>query len=239
MSKVYLSLFLIIVFIFTIASVTSEASLGDTDAVYRVVFDSTWSNSTHPTDNFPASAHYSPMVGATHSDGVAFWGEGTLATLGMEQMAEFGGTAQLLAEVNSAIGLNSANQTLLGSGLGSGSGMIVLDTISMTTDFPLVTLVTMVAPSPDWFVGVAGETLLDEQGNWVDEKVVVLYPYDAGTEDGDGYSTNNPATNPHIPIWLRQNIVPFSNEPLGTMTFTRLDVPHSESIYLPLLRTKP
>ena len=37
---------------------------------------------------------------------------------------------------------------------------------TVTTDHPLVTLITMIAPSPDWFVGVHGESLLDAGGQW-------------------------------------------------------------------------
>jgi hypothetical protein len=62
-------------------------------------------------------------------------------------------------------------------------------------DRPLVTLVTMVAPSPDWFVGVHDLSLL-EGGDWVAEKVVPLFPYDAGTDDGPTYDSPDRDTQP-------------------------------------------
>ena len=54
---------------------------------------------------------------------------------------------------------------------------------------PLVTLVSMIAPSPNWFVGVHGQSLI-EGGNWTTEKVIVLFPYDAGTDDGATYESH-------------------------------------------------
>ena len=54
----------------------------------------------------------------------------------------------------------------------------------------------MIAPSPDWFVGVFGLSLLDAEGNWVEALTVNLYPWDAGTEGGDDFSFDNAATVP-------------------------------------------
>ena len=42
---------------------------------------------------------------------------------------------------------------------------MTLNDVAVTTDHPRVTLVTMIAPSPDWFVGVSGLSLLDASGN--------------------------------------------------------------------------
>ena len=54
----------------------------------------------------------------------------------------------------------------------------------------------MVAPSPDWFVGVSGLPLLDDQGRWLRSHEVNLYPWDAGSEQGSEFSRNNLATSP-------------------------------------------
>ena len=54
----------------------------------------------------------------------------------------------------------------------------------------------MIGPSPDWFVGVSGVSLLDGSDQWREEYRVDLYPYDAGTEDGTEFTLSNPATNP-------------------------------------------
>ena len=42
----------------------------------------------------------------------------------------------------------------------------------------------MIGPSPDWFVGVSGRSLLDAQAQWQSRLEIDLFPYDAGTEEG-------------------------------------------------------
>jgi len=59
---------------------------------------------------------------------------------------------------------------LVGDGIDRSPDRVVLDS-SASRDFSLVTLVSMLAPSPDWFVGVSGLDLI-ENGDWVAEKVV-------------------------------------------------------------------
>jgi len=59
----------------------------------------------------------------------------------------------------------------------------------------------MIAPSSDWFVGVSGLSLR-ENDQWLGQVSVDLYAYDAGTEEGSGFSLNNSATSPHEAISL-------------------------------------
>lgn len=61
----------------------------------------------------------------------------------------------------------------------------------------------MLGPTPDWFVGVSGIRLYNNN-KWVADTVINLYPYDAGTEDGDIFGYNNPATIPQQDIHLLQ-----------------------------------
>ena len=49
----------------------------------------------------------------------------------------------------------------------------------------------MVAPSPDWFVGVSGLPLF-ENGQWVEERRIDLVPWDAGTDSGTTFESRNP-----------------------------------------------
>lgn len=45
----------------------------------------------------------------------------------------------------------------------------------------------MLDPSPDWFVGISGLELCQQNCTWADYKVVELYPWDAGTDSGPTY----------------------------------------------------
>lgn len=50
-----------------------------------------------------------------------------------------------------------------------------------------MSLVTMIGPSPDWFVGVSGYDLCTSNCTWMEEADFDLFPYDAGTDNGISY----------------------------------------------------
>ena len=82
----------------------------------------------------------------------------------------------------------------------------------------------MIAPSPDWFVGVTGLPLY-EDGSWVEELVVELYPYDAGTDSGSTYESPNKPTGEDErihEIQVEPLLVEGEVPPLGVFRFTRL-----------------
>jgi hypothetical protein len=189
---------------------------GDT-ALYDVRFDATWSNATHP-GAFPGGAHFSPLIGATHNSSVEFWAPGSLATPGIEGMAETGSQFGLFGEINVAITAGTAGAAHLGNGLGSPDTESL--TFTVTDEFPLFTMVTMIAPSPDWFVGVHGVDLQTSTG-WVDSLTVQAFAYDSGTDNGLGFNSPNSNTSPADPISLITG-GPFDGTvDLGTFTFTR------------------
>jgi len=45
----------------------------------------------------------------------------------------------------------------------------------------------LTGPTPDWIVGVPGLNLCKRDCTWIDETIVDLYPWDAGTDDGITY----------------------------------------------------
>jgi hypothetical protein len=199
--------------------------VSDFTARYKVVFNSTWSQTTHPT-NWPSGAHWSGLVGGTHGDAVHFWREGEPASEGIRLMAERGQQATLLSEIAPAIASGKAQLQLAGGGIGGSPGSVSLTFPQvMTRDFPLVTLVTMIAPSPDWFAGVDSLSLI-ENGKWVSNKVATLYGYDAGTDSGSSYASPDFVTVPREVVTRFAGFPAIQNGivvPFGTFTFTRLD----------------
>ena len=223
----------------TIAILLALSSAHGSMAQYQVTFQGLWNEQDHPT-NFPPGDHFTTLIGGTHNDTVSFWDVGavvgTTAAPGIEHMAELGSIGPLQSDVNDEIDAGRANAVLivplgLGGGLASGTADITVD-----SSFPLVTLTSMVAPSPDWFVGVSGLNLLDEQNSWRPQVVVDLYAHDAGTEDGTGFSLGNDPTMPHEAITqLHGSEVvdqfPFVSAPrLATLTFTLVPEPTSLAI---------
>jgi len=81
----------------------------------------------------------------------------------------------------------------------------------------------MIAPSPDWFVGVSALALF-EDGRWVGERRIDLVPWDAGTDSGSTFTSPDQATPPQpISRIVTAPLSPSgSASPLGTFTFIRL-----------------
>lgn len=196
------------------------SSGGDEDrATYRVAFSATWSAATHPV-GFPPAPHFSGLIGATHGAGVTFWAEGAVASEGIRVMAETGGKGPLMTEIAAAVSAGDAFAEISGGGINPSPGSVSVN-FEVDSSRPLVTLVSMIAPSPDWFVGVRGLSLRSG-GEWLSEVTVELFAYDAGTDSGANYTSANQATEPRTPI-ARIETSPFDgSSPLGTFTFTRI-----------------
>lgn len=165
----------------------------ETTANYRITFNGNWSAGTHPVQ-YPASAHFSGLIGAVHNDQVIFWEPGQIATAGIELMAETGGKGDLLDEVNSAIGSGYALAAIDGAGLNNTTGSVSVD-ISVSVDYPLITMTTMLAPSPDWFAGFHNIRLY-ENGAFIETLTIDGVVYDSGTDSGLSFTSDNIDTQP-------------------------------------------
>ncbi len=203
-----------------IPSPVPSASPVTARARYVVIFDATWHESTHAV---PPNPHFSGLIGGTHREAVRFWEEGGLASEGMKRMAELGAQSPLDEEVVAAIAAGTAEAVLVGGSPRGSPGSTQLE-FEVSLAFPLVTLVTMVAPSPDWFVGVSSLRLF-ENGDWVREKEVALTPWDAGTDSGSTFDSADRPTRPRQAI-ARITTAPLAVSgvaaPLGRFTFRRL-----------------
>ena len=124
----------------------------------------------------------------------------------------------------------------IASGPTDGTGHLMGLDVYVSQTFPLVSLVTMLAPSPDWFTGI--KKMMDlcdsSTGMWRDGwNVTMLTPWDAGTEEGNTFSMNNAATDPqgNISMIIKNSDTPFKNVPqaniatLGMLMFQRKNKP--------------
>ena len=183
-------------------------------ATYEVTFQGNWTLESTP-GGVVSNAHFTTLIGALHNDDVTFWQSGGRATRGVEQVAETGITSRFRSELEAsphAVAIISESVTFGGTG----SATFPID---VTRDHPLVTLLSMIGPSPDWFVGINGRSLLDTSDQWEPLVEIDLFPYDAGTEEGDEFTLDNLATDPQGVITRIAGTGKFSNEPMARLTF--------------------
>lgn len=182
----------------------------ETEATYEVTFNLNWNENTFPTD-YPINAHFSKLVGWSHAETASYLNVGTASSEGIRLMAEGGYTSPMDKEINALIEQGEGLDLYVGENLGSGVGEIKLE-VKVTKDFPSITLATMVAPSPDWFVATINQSMLNENDDFNEIMVIQAEVYDAGTDDGLTYSSLNQATSP------KGLITKFVDAPLGNGT---------------------
>jgi len=188
---------------------------------YTIKFISNWENNTNTP--LPNSAHFSDLAVTTHSNNVKFFEIGEAASPGVELIAELGDVTIFANEVNDAISAGNANQVLLGPSLFFTTGSnrtITIENVIINKNFPLISLLSMIAPSPDWMIAVNSLSVLDNSGAWIPEITMDLFPYDAGTEDGVEYSLNNPASSPIGVISNITGMHTFNNQKIGTLVIS-------------------
>ncbi|MFT5245117.1 MAG: hypothetical protein ACI8QQ_003065 [Psychroserpens sp.] len=209
------------------AFVSSKCLFAQSRASYTVSFASVWNTETNDPVNgnstmaLPVNAHWSDLVGATHNSSSRLLEMGSLASLGVKNVAEIGSNGQIMSEVEALINAGNADQFLqAGFDDFAARTTATITNIEVSEDFSLLSLVSMIAPSPDWIIAVDGIDLRDDT-TWVDEIIIPLFPYDAGTDSGMFYTSANQATTPNFePIAVLINQSPFNAKPIGTLTIT-------------------
>ncbi len=172
----------------------SETPSATSEARYLITVTGKW---TSPAFGIPTNAHYTTFVGMVHNDKTVLWKDGSLASPGIELLAEIGNGTTLLNEINGniAAGNTSALLLFLPPDL---TGTITTNAYC-NNNFAHISFAAMLAPTPDWFVGVSDLNLYPNN-KWVTDTTIQLYAYDAGTEDGDRFDMNNLPTSPQQTI---------------------------------------
>lgn len=195
-------------------ALATTAPRAQTTAAYQVTFTSAWLPDAYPA-GYPSTAHFSPLLGAAHASHLSFWAPGRSASAGIQAMAERGTTSPLYSEFS----VLDSDPSSFGSGTFEAPWLDSV-TLTLTAARPLVTLVTMLAPSPDWFVGLH-DVDIRVNGTFPNRAVVEAPAYDAGTDSGATYTAANLATTPRGVVTLL-GAAPFvSGRAIGTFTFTR------------------
>ena len=163
------------------------------EVVYELTFISNWDAANFAT-NFPTSAHFSGLIGSTHNNQVAIFTRSELASPGIISVAETGAKFPLTSEIQTYIANNNADKVLDGGGIPAGSRSVTL-VFSANRQYPYLSIVSMVAPSPDWFIGINSFNLYENE-QWLDNVTFNLGIYDAGSDSGGTFTA---VDTPQIP----------------------------------------
>ncbi len=163
-------------------------------ARYKVTFDAAWNEVTHPVD-FPGDPRFSPVAGFTHNASVNLFEEGDIASQGLVNISQTGSRDPLDSELASLI-IDGSGQFYIESDTRvRPSPDTISTTFEISESHPLVSLTSMIAPSPDWIVAVRDLNLF-ENGNFIESKVVQFDPYDTGSDSGESFESENENTDP-------------------------------------------
>ncbi len=192
----------------------SAQAVAQDSVTYQMTFQGLWTADDITDSSLPGSAHFTEVIGAKHNSSTRIWRSGGTASRGVENVAELGQTSRLRSE----IGSNSNTDGVVSAGTSFISPTsTVSTTFTIKQSHPLVSVLSMIAPTSDWFVGVDSVQLY--QSGWRQKVEIDLYPYDAGTENDAGWSLGGSVTTPQGTITSIRNSGRFRNNPLARLTF--------------------
>jgi len=121
--------------------------------------------------------------------------EGAKPSPGLERLSEMGKHDPLNDEIAAAVKSGQALAMVESTEPLKDHSKTETADVSVDGAHHQVSLVAMIAPSPDWFAGVKDVELF-ENGQWVAEKTVDVFPFDSGGDDGTTYRADDIDTNP-------------------------------------------
>jgi len=194
---------------------------------YEVTLAPMWTASSHPLD-YPKSGiltgpHFSGIIGASHGGGYEIFAEGRRPTPGLERLSEEGKHTPLDQEIRAAIRAGTAGELFESDALKDFT-MTAHTTVHVNATFPRVSAVAMIAPSPDWFLGVADVDLREGAG-WIAQKEITVYAYDSGGDAGTTYEAPDANLDPKEPTRLNdapQFVQSGVRVPVAKLTFRRM-----------------
>lgn len=204
---------------------------------YKLTVRNDWSQDHHkpgaPAFSSVVQPHFSHLGGGTHNSDLVVWELGQLSSSGMIKMQETG----WIDEPSNRTDLKNEFDAHMSAGTAGSflnypipnpwfpAGTETELNFSIEDTHPLVTLVSMLGPSPDWFIGVSGLSLR-ENGQWKQLVEVDLYPYDGGSRSRDNqFSLFGPLESPQQPIRLitdDDDTLLLGSLPIGKFTFELL-----------------
>ena len=148
----------------------------------------------------PSGAGFGDTIVVAHKCDVPLFSVGSMASAGVQALAETGSTAAFEAELDAAVAAGNAQEFWTidppnGPTTGKGGPDLAIE-----EEFSCVTILVKINPSSDWFAGVSAYDLRPG-GSWMTPEAdgfnfIELFPFDAGTLDGTEFESSTTATSP-------------------------------------------
>ena len=80
------------------------------------------------------------------------------------------------------------------------SQAVLIGPLELDASRSYISSITMPAPSPDWFSGFFDFGVIDGFDMWYNSFIITTYPWDAGTDSGTTYLSDDMPIDP--PLWI-------------------------------------
>ncbi|MEP2937476.1 MAG: spondin domain-containing protein [Gilvibacter sp.] len=196
-------------------------------ATYRITFTPNFTADAFPTD-YPTNPTFAAMIVAVHEPGKTIFNKGQLASDGIKLLAEDGDGSDLVTFLNSQGGEDEQDFLVTQAVAGGGATQSQSVNVTVTPEKTEISFVTSLSPSPDWFIGVNGFSIVLDANTLVSDESISLNVLDAGTDSGTTYTSPNNPTSPPATITV-VNTPPIAttggiSPSIGTLRVVRTDL---------------
>lgn len=185
---------------------------------YQCTFRNLWTKERQPK-NFPKElGRWNGPIMWTHTLQFQPWRANYAVTRGVEKLAEDGFTDTLITEMEQqGEQVHAWSEDPDGGFYVREKDFVHLPPIETTIQFPYLSAMAGMAPSPDWYTGWYSFWTIDEYSRtYYDHLKIQTFPWDAGTDAGTTYNSLKDDLDPPLPIEkFRRNNAPEGGELKG------------------------
>jgi len=207
MSRFLTSILLVAAFVAAVTATFTSAPCNGT-ARYRLTFQNFLTPAIFGSLIPESGLVFSPLAAVSHSNRISFLTVRGFATPAVEEIAETGSNAQFLELATTFQSQGRGVKSIEGADGPTMPGNFTSLEVDVDCAQSYVTMLGMIAPSPDWIVQFSNINLFDRRfGDFIMFRWGFLIAYDAGTDSGREFT--DPA-DPSLdePTEPRLNIAP-------------------------------
>lgn len=167
---------------------TSFKSTCTGTATYRITFFNFLSRRFFGKLIPSAGLVFSPLTAVTHSNRISLLTVRGFASPEIEAIAETGDNAPLIRTARMLRRQRRGVKTIAAATGPTMPGNRTTLQVMVDCEHPFVTVVSMIAPSPDWIVQISNYRLVSMSGAFVRQDFGHLIAYDGGTDSGRNFT---------------------------------------------------